>query len=353
MQKLRLGTPQGIRARQIVCAMLASSAVHIVFAIIAACTLIQLQTSELLHVELGSQVSESIELNVTPQAEVLPEELEIETPLEVVEVVLPSINLDLPVANPGGSEGRMSTNTRLQAMMASGLSDVGAGRGRRGVRGIGDRDGGGSFDKMVESLKQGLELVIVFDSTASMAPEIKDMKESFTKLGSQLLDTLPNTRIACVSYKDEVDAPVVEYSELTNDLYGVRKFLSKVEATGGGLDLPEAVEQGLKQAIEGYDFRPEAVKVVLLFGDAPPRQPGFETALMLARDFSMQHNCFISTISVRAKQPIPEFYYIATAGGGESMILGNRKILKELLLLIFRKTHREQAARLMHLQESQ
>ncbi len=95
------------------------------------------------------------------------------------------------------------------------------------------------------------------------------------------------------------------------------------------------------------------MKVVLLFGDAPPRQPGFETALMLARDFSMQHNCFISTISVRAKQPIPEFYYIATAGGGESMILGNRKILKELLLLIFRKTHREQAARLMHLQESQ
>ncbi len=69
--------------------MLASSAVHIAFAIIAACTLIQLQTSELLHVELGSQVSESIELNVTPQAEVLPEELEIETPLEVVEVVSP------------------------------------------------------------------------------------------------------------------------------------------------------------------------------------------------------------------------------------------------------------------------
>ena len=119
-----------------------------------------------------------------------------------------------------------------------------------------------------------------------------------------------------------------------------------------GILLRKIVQGRLRQVIHevGYTFRKAAVKVVLLFGDAPPRQDGLEKAMMLARKFSLQPNSFVSTVSVRSMQPIPEFFHIAAAGGGESMILGNGNILQELLLLIFRQAHREEAARLLNLQ---
>lgn len=336
--------------------VLASFGCHLALAGFAAISVIEVPTSDVFQLEFRSQDLESPELDTMPHFEVQPPEVGIETQVEVADVVIPSINLPLAVASLGGSQGLLAPESQVSKMMqAVGLSVSGAGRDSGETeRGTGNGRGGlgayQPFNAVLDNLKQGLELVIVFDSTGSMEAEINIMKLSFMQLGSRLLHALPNTRIAFVSYKDTTDAPVVGYSPLTNDLYQVHAFLSQVHANGGGQDIPEAVEMGLWQAVEGYTFRKAAVKVVLLFGDAPPRQDGLEKAMMLARKFSLQPNSFVSTVSVRSMQPIPEFFHIAAAGGGESMILGNGNILPELLLLIFRQAHREEAVRLLNLQ---
>lgn len=345
----------GVFTKRFCWPVVASAFCHLVLASMAALLLIELPQDDVFQLELRSQAPEISELEVTAHFEVPTPKVEIETQVEVEDVVVPSINLDVSLVSLGGLQGTLPTESpSSQMMMAIGRATSGVGQGSGDAeRGSGNGQGGigayEPFNALLENLRQGLDLVIVFDSTGSMEREINVMKLNFMHLATRLLEVLPNTRIACVTYKDITDTPAVAYSALTNDLRHVHAFLSQVQASGGGQDIPEAVELGLWQAIEGYPIREDAVKVILLFGDAPPRPDGFQKAMGLAQQFSSNSKSFISTVSVRRLQPIPEFFHIASAGGGDAMILGNGNILHELLLLIFRQTHREEAARILNI----
>ncbi len=345
----------GVFTKRFCWPVVASAFCHLVLALAAASLLIELPPHDVFQLELRSQDPEISELEVTAHFEVPPLKVEIETQVEIEDVVVPSINLDVSLVSLGGLQGGVPTEALSSQMIkAIGRSTSGAGQGSGDVeRGSGNGRGGigayEPFNALLENLRQGLDLVIVFDSTGSMEREINIMKLNFMHLATRLMEVLPNTRIACVTYKDTTDIPVVAYSALTNELRHVHSFLSQVQASGGGQDIPEAVELGLWQAIDGYPMRGDAVKVVLLFGDAPPRPDGFKKAMILAEQFSSNPKSFISTVSVRRLQPIPEFSHIASAGGGDAMILGNGNILQELLLLIFRQTHREKAARILNI----
>lgn len=335
--------------------IIASVGCHIALAVLASSLLIELPTENDFYLELRSPDLETSELEVTAHFEIPPPKVEIETQIEIKEVVVPNINLQHSLVSLGGSQGALPTESNSSKMVkAIGRTTSGVGHGNGNAeRGSGNGQGGigayEPFNAMLENLRQGLDLVIVFDSTGSMELEINAMILNFMHLATRLLEVLPNTRIACVTYKDTTDNPAVAYSALTNDLRHVHAFLSQVQASGGGQDIPEAVELGLWQAIDGYSIRDDAVKVILLFGDAPPRPDGFKKAIGLAQQFSSNSQSFISTVSVRRLQPIPEFFHIASAGGGDAMILGNGNILHELLLLIFRQTHREEAARILNI----
>jgi hypothetical protein len=329
MQTKGLVIVGGMRSKRLSLPILASVCCHLFIAICAAVMAIDVPPRNELCLEFRQHEVDSPELAQLAQL-VLPVEVEIETQVNITDVIVPNINL--------------VTELTISAV-AGGSPDSGSGST---IRGTGNGHGGiGAFDAMVNELNDGLELIIVFDSTSSMAGEINELKESLIHLGSRLLEVLPRTRIAFVTYKDKDDDQVVSYSELTNELPKLETFLSKVGATGGG-DLPEAVEAGIKQAVEGYYFRKDAVKVILVFGDAPPRPYGLKSAIMLAKKFSLQPNSFVSTISIRRR--IREFYQIAKAGHGESMLYRDGNILRELLLLIFKQAHREEAIRLLRLE---
>ena len=337
--------------------VVASAFCHLALASAATLFLIELPPDDVFHLELRSQEPETFELEEIAHFDVSPPKVEIETQIEIEEVVAATMNLDVSLVSFGGLQGTLPTESPSSQMMkAIGRATSGVGQGSGDAeRGSGNGQGGigayEPFNALLENLRQGLDLVIVFDSTSSMEREINVMKLHFMHLATRLLEVLPNTRIACVTYKDTTDTPAVAYSALTNDLRHVHAFLSQVQASGGGQDIPEAVELGLWQAIDGYPIRDDAVKVILLFGDAPPRPDGFKRAMGLAQRFSSNSKSFISTVSVRRLQPIPEFFHIASAGGGDAMILGHGNILRELLLLIFRQTHRAEAARILNIEK--
>jgi hypothetical protein len=184
-----------------------------------------------------------------------------------------------------------------------------------------------------------------------MSGEINSVKRRILQIGSTLLEKVPETRIGLCTYRDVGDAYVVRGLPLTNDLTEVIRALAGVSAAGGG-DTPEAVHYGLQWAMSNNTFRPEARKVILLFGDAPPHPQNANLCLTLARQFHEDQKGIVSTISCRARGHIPEFVAIAKFGGGEAFLLNDhRRIMEELLVLMFGNAHREEVMKFFDLQD--
>jgi Mg-chelatase subunit ChlD len=179
--------------------------------------------------------------------------------------------------------------------------------------------------------EDGLDLVICFDSTGSMALELRQMQDQIGPLGKQLMELVPSTRISVCTYRGRGHEYLVKGEPLTSKLWAVEEYLRSLKAAGGGD--AEAVQEGLRWAVEKNEFRKGAAKVIVLLGDAPPRPEDVETCLGIARDFREKQGGTISTVSC-LKRKLPEFERIATAGGGETHALDNPALVVGHVVLL-------------------
>lgn len=266
--------------------------------------------------------AESVAETKSPSA--LEETLEVEPPVPTTNVNAANAELALAAPTAGGSD-------------PSGfdLGSVGIGAG-------GGMAGGGSWDGMLQTLRRnGLDVVIAFDSTGSMSGEINQVKEQVHRIGTTLIKLVPKARISLCTYRDQGDAYVTKGIPLTSDVRQLEYFLEDIQAGGGG-DHPEAVQEGMKWSIDNNRFRQSARKVLLIFGDAPPHATDQPTCLKLAKSFREQHSGVVSTVTCRSGSPMPEFYSIADAGGGEAFLTTDeRQIVSQLVILVFGSQHRE------------
>ena len=204
--------------------------------------------------------------------------------------------------------------------------------------------GGGAedFQGLINRLRRdGLEVVIVFDSTGSMSGEIDTVKAQIERIGRVLFELVPKTRISLCTYRDQGDEYVVKGLPLSSNLQSVSSYLSQCFAGGGG-DNPEAVDTGLDWAIHKNDFRPRARKIILIFGDAPPHRTDLGRCIDLAEEFKGQQGGIVSTVTCRASRRMDEFISIAQAGGGEAFLTTNeREIMTQLIVLVFGSRHRD------------
>jgi hypothetical protein len=202
--------------------------------------------------------------------------------------------------------------------------------------------GGGSFEGMVGQLRRsGLDIVLCFDSTGSMSGEISQVKRQIQRIGQTLTTLIPKARISICTYRDDGDEYVTKGLPLTGSIQEVSTYLERVSAGGGG-DHPEAVDEGLYWSVSQNNFRPTARKVILLFGDAPPHPEKLKRALEIAGDFRSKNKGVVSTITCQADTPMPEFYEIAAAGGGEAFLTTDqRQIMSQLMVLVFGSRHRD------------
>jgi Mg-chelatase subunit ChlD len=200
---------------------------------------------------------------------------------------------------------------------------------------------GGSWDGMLQTMRRnGLDIVITFDSTGSMQGEIDTVKNQIQRIGSTLLTLVPKARISICTYRDQGDEYVVRGLPLTSDIGEIESYLSGVHADAGG-DMPESVHEGLRWSIQKNTFRPRARKVILLFGDAPPHQEDLPACLRLASDFHGQQQGVVSTVTCRSPRKLREFLEIADVGGGEAFVTADeRQIMTQLIVLVFGSRHR-------------
>ncbi len=137
----------------------------------------------------------------------------------------------------------------------------------------------GTVDLAVDALggastPVAIDIMFLLDATGSMGDEIDRLKATIDSVASRLadFDTQPDVHLAMTLYRDEGDTFVTSTFDFTSNIDDFRNALSKVTADGGG-DYPEALEEGLADALGVAAWRDPAttVQLVFLVADAPPR----------------------------------------------------------------------------------
>lgn len=123
-----------------------------------------------------------------------------------------------------------------------------------------------------------IDLVLVIDATGSMATELNQLKASLSLLAAEIsaLPGEPALRYGLVIYRDQNKAESTELFALTDSWTAFTESLVSVTAVGGG-DYPEALNNGLYQAIINMNWQSEADRLIILLGDAPPNPPTPDT----------------------------------------------------------------------------
>jgi len=253
-----------------------------------------------------------------------------------------SVDADVLRPNPG-------YNDNLDPGAPEWITAGGHLTGLGGAGGGGDHLAGKGWGGYIAGLQRdGLDIMFVFDSTGSMGGIILEVKTRIKTLMNVVKYLVPNARLGLVTYRDlkKYDLDDFEYTvrfqKLTKgDDDGIRKlqrFLRETEAYGGG-DIPEAVFDGVKAAIQKSGWRQGGKKIIIVFGDAPPRPEnnGLAKIYDLCRQWHTKTGGIISCIDTTGgSKLLEEFRQMAHEGGGESSFLNDeRAIIKQLVVFIF------------------
>ena len=119
-----------------------------------------------------------------------------------------------------------------------------------------------------------LDVLFLLDATGSMGDEIDQLKTSIDSVSERIeaLETQPDVRFGMTLYRDEGDDFVTSTYDFTGEVADFRSALADVVADGGG-DYPEALDEGLADALTVPAWRDPAstVQMVFLVADAPPQ----------------------------------------------------------------------------------
>lgn len=127
-----------------------------------------------------------------------------------------------------------------------------------------------------------LDLMLAIDTTGSMGDEIRYLQSEL----AAIVDSLRarhrglDIRLGFVFYRDTGDDYVTNTVPLSSDISAGQAVLAQRYAGGGG-DYPEAMEQALIRAA-AQQWRPGAVKTLLVVADAPPHDGRFGKAWLAA-----------------------------------------------------------------------
>jgi hypothetical protein len=117
-----------------------------------------------------------------------------------------------------------------------------------------------------------LDILFCLDCTGSMADEIERIQKTLQMMVAKFnaLPGKPQTRWGLVQYRDRGDQYVTQVHDFTEDVSTFQRRLDACKADAGG-DEPESVNEALDKAVEGVSWdRSDAIRLVLLVGDAPP-----------------------------------------------------------------------------------
>lgn len=187
------------------------------------------------------------------------------------------------------------------------------------------------------------DIVFVLDTTSSMYDEIDALKRELHLVVEVLNRMMPTVGIGVVTFNDRRQSPVTRHHklrQLTGDeeaLKDIQRFLRSIEAAdarGSNVDVPEAVYQGLQEAV-GTSFR-EGVssRMILVLTDAPAYPDETLTSLQLVQRFSSTPGHRVSAIHVRQDAATRKYLEALAESGRGSYIIDTGTILANVLLSV-------------------
>ncbi len=118
-----------------------------------------------------------------------------------------------------------------------------------------------------------LDLMLMIDTTGSMGDELEYIKTELSDMVRRVAASdgggALSIRVSVNFYRDEGDEYIVKYFDFRSDVAECVKQISAQTASGGG-DYPEAVHTALDNAVNGHEWRDDAVKLCFFVLDAPP-----------------------------------------------------------------------------------
>ena len=191
-----------------------------------------------------------------------------------------------------------------------------------------------------QTVQAPLDVLILFDRTASMKEVIDTTANAAEKIVSDVQKIAPNTRfaVAAVSdysplFSDDADKNtwqvLSDFSFKANEIQSASK---KINLVNGG-DTPEAYVRGFYEASE-MAWRMDAKKIIIFFGDATAhaQDPGRDETLNTLDDLqftdviSILASKKITVIGIHTRnddEVVTEFNRITTATRGKSVPLNN------------------------------
>jgi hypothetical protein len=113
-----------------------------------------------------------------------------------------------------------------------------------------------------------MDVLFLVDISGSMRDVLNTVKASSSALAAQFQRLIPDTRLGVGVFSDYVDVPWDLISPFSGDGESVQRQLTSISLRSGG-DNPESYGRALWEANQ-LDWRTNAVKIVVLFTDAPP-----------------------------------------------------------------------------------
>jgi PBP1b-binding outer membrane lipoprotein LpoB len=191
-----------------------------------------------------------------------------------------------------------------------------------------------------QTIKAPLDVLILFDRTASMQDVISTTANAAEKIVADVQKIAPDTRFAVAAVSDYSplftdDADNRTWLLLTDFTYkadAVQAASKDIKLVNGG-DTPEAYVRGLYEASE-LAWRDKAIKVIIFFGDAtahspdPGRDETFDTADDLQMDDVLKtlKTKNIAVIGIHAKnddEVLAEFNRVSESTRGKTVSLDN------------------------------
>ena len=163
--------------------------------------------------------------------------------------------------------------------------------------------------KLVEKVdefdsSEKIDLVFAIDATESMKDDFAELKKNWLSKFEKQMKKFSDARIGLLLYKDYSDEYNLRGLPVKNlgfqkNAGAFSKCIKNVSVKGGG-DREEAVLEALYACADGFDWRSDAKKKIILIGDAPPHSEpnekfsmGFDDVSKMLGEKSISVDCFL------------------------------------------------------------
>ncbi|MBI9100075.1 MAG: VWA domain-containing protein, partial [Spirochaetaceae bacterium] len=135
-------------------------------------------------------------------------------------------------------------------------------------------DGDDAVDKIAALLDRtpgpDIDLVLVVDTTVSMKDDVSFIRNKLVPIVKTKIASFEQFRIGIVLYRDYKEEYLTKIFKFESDLDTIQGRLNRV-TVAGGRDLPEAVYEGLYEAVNSFEWKASS-RLIIQVGDALPHE---------------------------------------------------------------------------------